>query len=60
MSDKGVWKTTLSWGEVLPTFAQLPPTAVGTEACAGSHYWAWQLQALGHGVKLIAAQHTRA
>ena len=30
------------------------------EACAGSHYWARELTKLGHNVKLIAAQHTRA
>ena len=57
---KGVLKKTLCRDAVLPTFAQLPPTAVGIEACAGSHYWARQLQALGHDVKLIAAQHARA
>jgi transposase len=57
---KVVWKQTLARDEVLPTFANLPATAVGIEACAGSHYWARQLQALGHEVKLIAAQHTRA
>jgi transposase len=57
---KVVWKKTMARDEVLPTFANLPPTAVGIEACAGSHYWARQLKALGHDVKLIAAQHTRA
>ena len=57
---KVVWKKTLARDEVLATFANLPPTAVGIEACSGSHYWARQLNALGHVVKLIAAQHTRA
>ena len=57
---KMLWKKTLARDEVLPTFANLPPTPVGIEACAGSHYWARQLNALGHEVKLIAAQHTRA
>jgi transposase len=57
---KIVWKKTLQRHQVLPTFANLPPTALGIEACAGAHYWARQLQALGHDVKLIAAQHTRA
>jgi transposase len=60
--DRGkvVWKKTLARDEVLAFFANLPPTAVGIEACSGSHYWARQLQASGHDVKLIAAQHTRA
>ena len=57
---KGMWKKTLSRDEMLPSFAQLPSTAVGIEACAGSHCGARQLQALGHDAKLIAAQHTRA
>ena len=57
---KVVWKKTLARDEVLPSFANLPPTAVGIEACSGSHYWARQLKALGHEAKLIAAQHTRA
>ena len=57
---KVVWKKTLARDEVLATFANLPPTPVGIEACSGSHYWARQLNALGHAVKLIAAQHTRA
>jgi transposase len=57
---KTMLKRTLSRSEVLDTFANMEPCAVGIEACAGSHYWARQLLALGHDVKLIAAQHTRA
>ncbi|HVP50130.1 MAG TPA: IS110 family transposase, partial [Candidatus Bathyarchaeia archaeon] len=56
---KILWKKTLARDEVLPSFANLPPTLVGIEACSGSHYWARQLNGLGHDVKLIAAQHTR-
>jgi len=57
---KTVLKRMLSRGEVLSTFANMPPCSVGIEACAGSHYWARELRALGHDTKLIAAQHTRA
>ena len=57
---KVVWKRNLARDEVLPFFANLPPTPVGIEACSGSHYWARQMLAMGHDVKLIAAQHTRA
>lgn len=57
---KVAWKKTMARDEVLPAFANLPPTAIGIEACAGSHYWARELKDLGHEVKLIAAQHTRA
>ena len=41
----------------MPTLAQLPACRVGMEACAGAHYWARQLQALGHQVTLIPPQH---
>ena len=57
---KVVMKHKLTREAVLPTFANMPATAIAIEACAGSHDWARQLIALGHNVKLIAAQHTRA
>ena len=57
---KVVWKRMLSRSEVLSTFANMPVTTIGIEACAGSHYWARKLGAMGHDTKLIAAQHTRA
>src|ERR1700726_3663928 len=33
---------------VLAFFQKLPPCLVGIEACASSHYWSRELQALGH------------
>lgn len=53
---KTVCRKTLSRGEMLPFFANLPPGLVGIEACAGSHYWARELIKLGHDVRLMAAQ----
>ena len=38
---------------VLAFFGKLAPCLVGIEACASSHYWARQLQALGHNVCLM-------
>lgn len=38
---------------VLPFFAKLTPCVVGIEACATAHYWARELKALGHTVKLM-------
>ena len=38
---------------VLAFFQKLPPCLVGIEACASSHYWARELQALGHTVRLM-------
>lgn len=57
---KVVLKRKLSRSQVLEMFANIAPCAVGIEACAGSHYWARKIGELGHDVKLIAAQHTRA
>jgi len=36
---------------VLTFFQKLPPCLVGIEACASSHYWSRELQALGHSVR---------
>jgi transposase len=38
---------------VLSFFQKLPPCLVGIEACATSHYWSRELQALGHKVRLM-------
>src|SRR5438067_9734550 len=38
---------------VVAFFQKLPPCLVGTEACASSHYWSRELQALGHSVRLM-------
>ena len=46
--------------QVLKFFAQLPPTVVGLETCGGSHYWARELEKLGHTVRLIPARDVRA
>lgn len=44
---------------MLEFFAKLPPCLVGIEACASSHYWARELVALGHEVKLMPAQYVK-
>lgn len=49
----------LGRGKVLEYFAQLPPCLIGIEACAGAHYWARELQKLGHTVGLMAAQFVK-
>lgn len=62
LEEKGkiVYKKMLARDMVLPTLRNLPATKIAIESCSGSHFWARQLQALGHEVILIAAQHTRA
>ena len=34
-------------------FSEIEPCLVGMEACASSHYWARELLAMGHDVRLI-------
>jgi transposase len=38
---------------VLAFFRKVPPCLVGMEACATSHHWSRELQALGHRVRLM-------
>src|SRR5437879_4025865 len=44
---------------VLAFFEKLPPCLVGMEACASSHYWSRELQALGHTVRLMPPAYVR-
>ena len=57
---KVVKKRMLKRGQMLAFFAQLERCLIGMESCASSHYWARQLKALGHEVKLIPAQYVKA
>ena len=49
-----VWRKQLRRGQLLGFFARLQPCLVGMEACGGAHWWARQLSALGHTVKLMS------
>lgn len=49
----------LKRAKVLEHFANHRPCLIGIEACGGAHHWARQLQALGHGVRLIHAKLVR-
>ena len=44
---------------VLAFFAKLPPCLVGIEACASSHHWSRELQALGHTVRLMPPAYVK-
>src|SRR6516225_5458295 len=44
---------------VLAFFQKLPPCLVGIEACASSHHWSRELQALGHTVRLMPPMRKR-
>jgi Transposase len=40
-------------GQVATFFAALPPCRVGMEACATAHFWAREIAAFGHDVRLM-------
>jgi transposase len=44
---------------VLPFFATVEPCRIGIEACASGHYWARELRALGHDVRLMAPSYVK-
>jgi transposase len=44
---------------VLPFFQRLPPCLIGIEACASSHHWSRELQAIGHTVRLMPPAYVK-
>jgi transposase len=44
---------------VLAFFGKLPPCLIGIEACASSHHWSRELQALGHTVRLMPPAYVK-
>ena len=54
-----ILKKKLRRAEMLTYFANLTPCTIAMEACASSHYWARELNKLGHQVKLLPAQHVK-
>lgn len=54
-----VFRKQLRRHQMLNFFRNLPPCLIGMEACSSSHYWARELQKLGHTVKLMAPQFVK-
>src|SRR6201987_5813922 len=54
-----VLRKQLRRAQVLAFFSRLPRCLVGMEACATAHYWARELSALGHEVRLMPAQYVK-
>jgi transposase len=44
---------------MLAFFEKLPPCLIGIEACASSHHWSRELQALGHSVRLMPPAYVK-
>ena len=59
-SGAPVVRKRLRRSEVLAFFARLPGCLVGMEACATAHYWARELRAVGHEVRLMPAKDVKA
>jgi len=58
-SSKVLVRKPLRRAQLLPFFRELAPCEVGMEACSGAHYWARQLQAMGHRVRLLPPQYVK-
>src|ERR1700746_2780697 len=56
---QGVIRRQLKRRAVLTFFQKVPPCLVGIEACASSHHWSRELQALGHTVRLIPPAYVK-
>jgi transposase len=54
-----VERVKLKRDEVLTFFAQRSVCAIAMEACGSAHWWARQLSALGHTVRLLAPRSVR-
>jgi transposase len=55
-----VLRKRLRRAQVLAFFSRLPRCLIGLEACTTAHYWARELRALGHEVRLMPAQYVKA
>jgi transposase len=47
-SEQRALSKTVRRGQLLATFAQLPPCLVGMEACGSAHYWGREFRKPGH------------
>jgi len=58
-SGGAILKRKLRRGQVLEFFARRDPCLVGMEACAGAHFWARELMALGHEVRIMPPSYVK-
>ena len=62
VSSEGQVTVRRKWrrAELMKFFRDLPPCLIGMEACATAHYWARELSALGHEVRLMPPSYVKA
>lgn len=58
-NGKIVLQKTLRRGRIIACLTKIPPCLIGMEACATSHYWAREIIALGHKVRLIPPAYVK-
>jgi transposase len=58
-TGRPVLRTNLRRPQMVAFFKKLPRAEIIMEACGSSHYWARQLSALGHEVRLIPPQYVK-
>ena len=58
-NEQPVLRRKLRRKQVLEFFAGLEATKIGLEACGAAHYWARELQGLGHEVVLLPPQYVK-
>ena len=58
-AEKPVLRKKLRRSKCLSSLRKLEPTKIGLEACGAAHYWARELQALGHEVVLLPPQYVK-
>lgn len=58
-AGRAILRRKLQRNEVLAFFAELPACLVGIEACGTAHYWAREIGALGHEVRLLPAAYVK-
>jgi transposase len=58
-SGRALFSRRISRAKMHGFFASQPRCVVAMEACGGSHYWARELGAMGHEVRLIAPRYVK-
>lgn len=58
-AGKNIQKKKLTRIKVLAYFANMAPHLIGIESCSAAHYWARELEKLGHTVRLIPPQFVK-
>lgn len=59
LDGRVVCRKKLSRGQLHAFFTQLPPCIVAMEACATAHFWAREISALGHEVRLVPPAYVK-